>query len=71
MKIPLNTVTILFACKYCISPSGLPELQNIKAAETVNVIVFPIISKNTLLSPTVPPKSVQDGILIVVNEPQL
>ena len=68
---PTSTiVTVLFACKYCISPSGLPELHTINADGTVRVIIFPVILAKTPLSATVPPKSVQDGMLIVVNEVQ-
>ena len=64
-------VTVLLACRYWISPSGLPLLQVVKADGTVSVIVFPSIETNTPSSPTVLPKFIQDGRLIVVNDGQI
>jgi hypothetical protein len=49
----------------------MPSLQLINVEGTVNVIVFPIIPKNTLLSPTVVPKLAQEGRLIDINARQL
>lgn len=53
-----------------MSPSGFPALHVNKAAGTVRVILFPVILKNTESSPTVPPKSVQTGKFISVNDVQ-
>lgn len=50
-----------------MSPSGFPLLHVIRAAGIVNAIVFSLIKLNTLLSSTVPPKSVQLGNDIVVK----
>ena len=63
-------VTVLFACKYWISPSGFPPLQVINADGTVNVMLFPVIVANTLLSRTLAPKLVHDGRLNVVADVQ-
>ena len=64
-------VTVLLACKYCISPSGFPPLHVILDAGIVREIVFPVIPKNKLLLRTLLPKAIHTGKDIDVSAVQL